>query len=96
MYSVFIVDDEALVREGIRNKIFVEPSPFNFVGEAADGEIALSMIQDLKPDIIITDIKMPFLDGLELSKMVKKILPWTNIIILSGHDEIIILVHGRI
>ncbi len=87
MYSVFIVDDEIIVRDGIRNKIDWEKSGFTFCGEAGDGEIALSMIQDLKPDIIITDIKMPFMDGLELSRMVKKLLPWTKIIILSGHDE---------
>lgn len=87
MYSVFIVDDEVIVRDGIRGKINWDHSQFSFSGEAGDGEIALSMIQDLKPDILITDIKMPFMDGLELSRMVKKLLPWTRIIILSGHDE---------
>ena len=87
MYSVFIVDDEGIVREGIRNKIDWENTDFSVAGEAADGEIALSMIQDIKPDILITDIKMPFMDGLELAKMVKKSQPWVRIIILSGHDE---------
>ena len=87
MYSVFIVDDEVIVREGIRSKIDWDNTMFSFAGEAADGEIALSMIQDIKPDILITDIKMPFMDGLELSKMVKKLQPWVRIIILSGHDE---------
>ncbi len=87
MYSVFIVDDEGIVREGIRNKIDWENTDFSVAGEAADGEIALSMIQDIKPVILITDIKMPFMDGLELAKMVKKSQPWVRIIILSGHDE---------
>lgn len=87
MYSVFIVDDEVIVREGIRSKIDWETSGFSFAGEAADGEIALSMIQDIKPDILITDIKMPFMDGLELARMAKKLQPWIRIIILSGHDE---------
>ncbi len=87
MYSVFIVDDEVIVREGIRSKIDWETSEFSFAGEAADGEIALSMIQDIKPDILITDIKMPFMDGLELARMAKKLQPWIRIIILSGHDE---------
>ena len=64
MYSVFIVDDEVIVREGIRSKIDWENTQFSFAGEASDGEIALSMIQDIKPDILITDIKMPFMDGL--------------------------------
>lgn len=87
MYKVFIVDDEVIVREGIRSKIDWENTEFELAGEAADGEIALSMIQDIKPDILITDIKMPFMDGLELARMVKKIQPWIRIIILSGHDE---------
>lgn len=87
MYKVFIVDDEIIVREGIRNKIDWENSCFIFAGEASDGELALSMIKKTKPDILITDIKMPFMDGLELSKEVKDFLPSIKIIILSGHDE---------
>src|SRR5574344_1298394 len=87
MYSVFIVDDEVIVREGLRSSIDWEHSGFSFAGEAGDGEIALSMIQDIKPDILITDIKMPFMDGLELAQAVKKLQPWIRIIILSGHDE---------
>ncbi len=87
MYSVFIVDDEIIVREGIRSKIDWDNSAFSFAGEASDGELALSMIQDIKPDILITDIKMPFMDGLELARTVKKLQPWIRIIILSGHDE---------
>ena len=87
MYSVFLVDDEPIVLEGIRSKIDWENNGFTFAGEATDGEIALSMIHEIKPDILITDIKMPFMDGLELSKAVKNIQPWIKIIILSGHDE---------
>ncbi|MDY2840711.1 MAG: response regulator [Treponema sp.] len=87
MYSVFLVDDEHIILEGIRSKIDWDNSDFSFAGEASDGELALSMIQEVKPDILITDIKMPFMDGLELAKMVKKIQPWIKIIILSGHDE---------
>lgn len=87
MYSVFLVDDEPILLEGIRSKIDWESIGLNFVGEATDGEIALSMMQEIKPDILITDVKMPFMDGLELSAAVKKIQPWIKIIILSGHDE---------
>ena len=87
MYSVFIVDDEPIVLEGIRSKIDWENSGFTFAGEATDGEIALSMIHELKPDILITDIKMPFMDGLQLSAEIKRTQPWIKIIILSGHDE---------
>ena len=87
MYSVFIVDDEQIVLDGIRKKMDWENSNFTFAGEATDGEIALSMIQEVKPDILITDIKMPFMDGLKLSQILKRIQPWIRIIILSGHDE---------
>ena len=87
MYSVFVVDDEPIVLEGIRSKIDWESSGFTFAGEAGDGEIALSMLHEVKPDILITDIKMPFMDGLELAAAVKRIQPWIKIIILSGHDE---------
>jgi len=87
LYKVFLVEDEIVVREGIRNNIPWDQTPYSLVGEASDGEMALSMIQDIKPDILITDIRMPFMDGLALSRIVKKTLPWIKIIILSGHDE---------
>jgi two-component system response regulator YesN len=87
MYKVFLAEDEIVVREGIRNSIPWEKTPYTLAGEAPDGEMALSMIQDIKPDILVTDIRMPFMDGLALSRLVKKNLPWIKIIILSGHDE---------
>ena len=87
MYKVFLAEDEIVVREGIRNSIPWEKTPYTMTGEAPDGEVALSMILDIKPDILITDIRMPFIDGLALSRIVKKTLPWIKIIILSGHDE---------
>ncbi|MDC7239624.1 MAG: helix-turn-helix domain-containing protein [Spirochaetales bacterium] len=87
MYSVFLVEDEIVTREGIRNSICWEETPFTFAGEAPDGEMALHALRDIKPDILITDIRMPFLDGLVLSRMIKKDQPWIKIIILSGHDE---------
>ncbi|WP_236354892.1 response regulator [Konateibacter massiliensis] len=82
-----MVEDEIVVREGIKNNIDWEREGFEFVGEASDGELAYPMIRNLKPDILITDIKMPFMDGLELSKMVKKEYPSIKIIILSGYNE---------
>ena len=87
MYKVFLVEDEIVVREGIRNSIHWDKTPYILTGEAADGELALSMIQEIKPDILITDIRMPFMDGLTLSRIVKQNLPAIKIIILSGHDE---------
>ncbi len=87
MYSVFLVDDEVVVREGIRNSIPWDETDYTLVGEAPDGEMALAILKDIKPDILVTDIRMPFLDGLELARIVKKTQPWIKIIILSGHDE---------
>lgn len=87
MYKVFLVDDEIAIREGIRNSLLWKDNDFVLVGEAPDGEIALPMLQDERPDILITDIRMPFMDGLQLCKEVKRLMPWMKIIILSGHDD---------
>lgn len=85
--KVFLVEDEIIMREGIRNNIDWEKEGFEFAGEASDGELAYPLIQDSKPDILITDIRMPFIDGLELSRRVKKEMPDIKIIVLSGYDE---------
>lgn len=85
--KVFLVEDEIIMREGIRNNINWEEEGFEFVGEASDGELAYPLIQETKPDILITDIRMPFMDGLELSRLVKKEMPDIKIIILSGYEE---------
>ena len=87
MYKVFLVDDEIVVREGIRSNFPWEDTDFVLAGEAPDGEIALSMLQDVKPDILITDIRMPFMDGLELCRQVSRSMPWIYIVILSGYDD---------
>ena len=87
MLKVFLVEDEIVMREGIKNNISWEEEGFEFVGEASDGELAYPLIQKTQPDILITDIKMPFMDGLELSRLVRQELPDTKIIILSGYDE---------
>jgi two-component system response regulator YesN len=87
MYKVFFADDEAAMRDGLRNSINRDSSGFVLVGEAPDGEMALSMISETLPDILITDVRMPFMDGIELSRRVARTMPWVKIIILSGHDE---------
>lgn len=87
MYKVVIVDDEIVVREGIRNTFPWEASDFTLCGEAPDGEMALSMLQDLKPDILVTDIRMPFMDGLQLARKVAQTMPWMHTVILSGYDD---------
>jgi len=87
LYKVFLVEDEIVTREGIRDNVDWASVGFEFSGEAPDGEIALPLIEDTQPDVLITDIKMPFMDGLQLCKVVREHMPWIKIIILSGHDE---------
>ena len=87
MYKVFIVEDEIVVREGIKNNIHWEEEGFIIAGDESDGELAYPMILREQPDILITDIKMPFMDGLELSKLLKKEMPQLKIIIISGYSD---------
>ena len=87
MIKVFLVEDEIVMREGIKKNIPWEREGFEFVGDASDGELAYPLIQKSKPDILITDIKMPFMDGIELSRLVKKDMPDIKIIFLTGYDE---------
>lgn len=87
MIRVFIAEDEFLVRESIKKNIDWEGNGYIFCGEASDGELALPLIKREKPDILITDIKMPFMDGLELATLVKKEFPDTEIIILTGYEK---------
>jgi len=87
MIKVFLVEDEYVIREGIKKNIDWQAHGYEFCGEAGDGELAFPMIQETRPDIVITDIRMPFMDGLALSKLIKKEFPETEIIILSGYEE---------
>jgi two-component system response regulator YesN len=86
-YKVFFVEDEIVTREGIRDNVDWQANGFEFCGEATDGEMALPLLRAAQPDVLITDIKMPFMDGLQLTKIVRERMPWIKVIILSGHDE---------
>lgn len=86
-YKVFLVEDEITTREGIRDNVDWISAGFEFCGEAPDGEIALPLIEAAQPDLLITDIKMPFMDGLQLCKIVRENMPWMKVIIISGYDE---------
>ncbi|WP_195415717.1 response regulator [Enterocloster citroniae] len=87
MIKIFLVEDEVVMRNGIKNNIPWEKEGLLFAGEASDGELAYPLIKKVQPDILITDIRMPFMDGLELSELVKKEFPKIKIIILSGYNE---------
>ena len=87
MLKIFLAEDEVIVRETIKRMIPWEDLGFELVGEAADGEMALPLLLRQKPDLLITDIKMPFLDGLTLAKVAKKEIPGLKVVILSGYDD---------
>lgn len=87
MLKVFLVEDESIVREGLKNNIPWREYGYQYMGEASDGEVALPMIRKIRPDVLITDIKMPFMDGLALSEIVTQEIPDIKIIIISGYDE---------
>ena len=87
MLKIFLAEDEAIVRETIKRMIPWEDLGFELVGEAADGEMALPLLLRQKPDLLITDIKMPFMDGLTLAKVAKKEIPGLKVVILSGYDD---------
>lgn len=87
MYKLILVDDEEEVRKGVLEKIQWNKYGFEVVGEAENGIEALEKAEKTLPDIVITDIKMPFMDGLALSERLKEKLPTTRIIILTGFDE---------
>lgn len=86
-YKLMLVDDEEEVRQAVIRKLDWDHLGFEVVGEASNGEEAIEMAEALEPDVIITDIKMPFMDGLELCRRVKRQLPGTRIAILTGFDE---------
>lgn len=87
LYKVMLVDDEEDVRQAAIRKLDWTSLGFTVVGEASNGEEALELAERLEPDVIMTDIKMPFMDGLELCRRVKRLLPGTRMAILSGFDE---------
>lgn len=87
MISLFLVEDELISRQGIEKNVPWAENGINFLGSASDGELALPQILEKKPDIVLTDIRMPFMDGLQLSRIIREKLPETKIIILSGYNE---------
>lgn len=84
---VFLVDDESIIRSGMKKLLDWEGNGFAVIGEAENGRDALPIILSVSPDIIITDLKMPFCDGITLAAEIKKSLPAAEIVILTGYDE---------
>ncbi len=87
LYKVILVDDEEEVREAIRRRIDWEEIGFTVVGTAENGEEALELAENCEPDVVMTDIQMPFMDGLTLLKKLKERLPDIRSVIFSGYDD---------
>ena len=86
-YKVLLVDDEAEVIEVIEQRIQWDDLGFTVVGNETKGVKELELVEKLQPDVVITDIKMPFMDGLTLARLAKKEIPGLKVVILSGYDD---------
>lgn len=84
--SILIVDDHVLFRQGLRRVLELEAG-FIVTGEASDGGEAIQLVKTSKPDIVLMDISMPNLNGLEATQKIKHIQPSTNVILLSMHED---------
>ena len=87
LYRIILVDDEEEVRKSIIKKIDWAGAGFCVVGDAENGEDALEKIENLEPDVILTDIRMPYMDGLALAERVRQKYPSMKIIVFSGFDD---------
>ncbi len=87
LYKVILVDDEEEVREAIRKRINWEEIGFCVVGTAENGEDALELAETLEPDVVMTDIQMPFMDGLTMLRKFKEKIPDIRSVIFSGYDD---------
>lgn len=87
MYTVVVADDEKALRKALVNRVDWESVGFQVVGEAENGIDALELVEKLKPDLLLTDIKMPFVSGIELARQVREVRPMTQIAFLSGYDD---------
>ena len=85
--TVLVVDDHGVVREGIRAFLATQPD-IQVVGEAASGEEAVRLVQDLVPDVVLMDLVMPDMDGVEATRQVRRLSPHTQVIVLTSyHDD---------
>jgi len=84
--TILLADDHTVVREGIRRMLELE-NDFQVVGEAQDGRQAIAMVNQLRPDVALMDIAMPWLNGIEATRQILKTVPATKVIILSAHND---------
>ncbi|MBP1967318.1 response regulator [Paenibacillus aceris] len=87
MYKLILVDDEEDVREGVVREVNWDAIGFEVIEKAENGREALEMVERLQPDVVVTDIQMPFMNGLQLAEAIRERFPTIKLIILTGHDE---------
>lgn len=87
MYSFLLIDDEVIIRDGVRDNIDWARHGYTFLGACADGRAGIEAIDTLRPDVVLTDICMPFVDGLDLARYVRDRYPSTKVILLTGYEE---------
>lgn len=87
MYKLILVDDEEDVREGVVRELDWKAIGFEVIEKAENGREALEMVERLQPDVVVTDIKMPFMNGLQLAEEIRERFPTIKIIILTGYDD---------
>lgn len=84
--KLILVDDHKMIREGLK-KFLVENSDFDVIGEAENGQLCLDLLQEIEPDVVVTDFNMPEMDGLELTKIITKEYPNVKVVALTMLDE---------
>lgn len=87
LYTVVVADDEDELREAVCTMIPWQELGFRLVGSAGNGLDALQLVEKHEPDLLLTDIRMPFISGIELARQVREVRPATNIAFLSGYDD---------
>ena len=83
---VLLADDHAVLREGLRTLLSLQEN-IEVVGEAENGQLAVEMVKQLRPDVVVMDIAMPVMDGLEATRVLKQQQPDARVLILSQHDN---------
>ena len=87
IYTVVVADDETELREAVCQMVRWEEIGFRLVGSAGNGLDAIQLVEQLQPDLLLTDIRMPFISGVELARQVRELRPRTQIAFLSGYDD---------